>query len=384
MPVEAADRGAARRRRAAPTRRPTSRSRTASTCCATRPTAATARARRPATRARCATAPTWSSWSTPTTSTTRRSCRRWSSRSSPAGADMVIGSRLLEDRAIAGGMPRWKWLGNRLLTGIENRAFGVRFSEYHTGYRAFSADAAALDRLPAQLRRVRLRPADLRPGHRRAARASSRSRSPRATSARPRASTSSTSVRYARQTLWVLARYLADRRGARWTLLRRPRGGARREPASARDEPAPRSSARAVAPCGWSAAALILVAALSCARVRRRDAGLRARPRRARLRRPRAVDRPRRGLLGHARLRPADGVPPARLHVLRSAACTTSPASSARPRPSACASARIAGAYVGTRRSSRSSGCSRCSSGARGVALVAMALAAVYVPLRHR
>ena len=54
-------------------------------------------------------------------------------------ADMVIGSRLLEDRAIAGGMPRWKWLGNRLLTGIENRAFGVSFSEYHTGYRAFSA-----------------------------------------------------------------------------------------------------------------------------------------------------------------------------------------------------------------------------------------------------
>ena len=55
-------------------------------------------------------------------------------------ADVVIGSRLLDDRAIAGGMPRWKWLGNRLLTGIENRVFGVRFSEYHTGYRAFSAD----------------------------------------------------------------------------------------------------------------------------------------------------------------------------------------------------------------------------------------------------
>ena len=55
-------------------------------------------------------------------------------------ADIVIGSRLLDDRAIAGGMPRWKWLGNRLLTGIENRAFGVRFSEYHTGYRAFAAD----------------------------------------------------------------------------------------------------------------------------------------------------------------------------------------------------------------------------------------------------
>ena len=53
---------------------------------------------------------------------------------------MVIGSRMLRDRAIAGGMPRWKWLGNRLLTGIENRAFGVSLSEYHTGYRAFSAE----------------------------------------------------------------------------------------------------------------------------------------------------------------------------------------------------------------------------------------------------
>jgi len=63
-------------------------------------------------------------------------------------ADMVIGSRLLQDRAIAGGMPRWKWLGNRLLTGIENRAFGVRFSEYHTGYRAFSRQV--LETLPLE------------------------------------------------------------------------------------------------------------------------------------------------------------------------------------------------------------------------------------------
>ena len=55
-------------------------------------------------------------------------------------ADMVIGSRLLRHRAVAEGMPRWKWLGNRLLTGIENRVFGAQLSEYHTGYRAFSAD----------------------------------------------------------------------------------------------------------------------------------------------------------------------------------------------------------------------------------------------------
>jgi len=55
-------------------------------------------------------------------------------------ADVVIGSRLLEDRAILGGMPRWKWIGNRALTGIENRAFRRSYSEYHTGYRAFSVD----------------------------------------------------------------------------------------------------------------------------------------------------------------------------------------------------------------------------------------------------
>jgi SAM-dependent methyltransferase len=55
-------------------------------------------------------------------------------------ADVVIGSRLLEDEAIAGGMPRWKWVGNRFLTYLENTAFRRSYSEYHTGYRAFSTD----------------------------------------------------------------------------------------------------------------------------------------------------------------------------------------------------------------------------------------------------
>ena len=55
-------------------------------------------------------------------------------------ADVVMGSRLLEDETIAGGMPRWKWVGNRALTWVENRAFRRSYSEYHTGYRAFSAD----------------------------------------------------------------------------------------------------------------------------------------------------------------------------------------------------------------------------------------------------
>ena len=55
-------------------------------------------------------------------------------------ADVVIGSRLLEDEAIAGGMPRWKWVGNRFLTALENAAFRRGYSEYHTGYRAMSTD----------------------------------------------------------------------------------------------------------------------------------------------------------------------------------------------------------------------------------------------------
>jgi SAM-dependent methyltransferase len=55
-------------------------------------------------------------------------------------ADVVMGSRLLEDETIAGGMPRWKWVGNRALTWVENRTFRRHYSEYHTGYRAFSAD----------------------------------------------------------------------------------------------------------------------------------------------------------------------------------------------------------------------------------------------------
>jgi len=54
-------------------------------------------------------------------------------------AAMVLGSRLLGD-PLAGGMPRWKYVANRALTGLENRAFGLHLSEYHTGFRAYAAD----------------------------------------------------------------------------------------------------------------------------------------------------------------------------------------------------------------------------------------------------
>lgn len=54
-------------------------------------------------------------------------------------ADLVLGSRFAETgMAIAQGMPRWKYVANRLLTVAENRIMGTRLSEAHTGYRAYS------------------------------------------------------------------------------------------------------------------------------------------------------------------------------------------------------------------------------------------------------
>jgi glycosyltransferase involved in cell wall biosynthesis len=54
-------------------------------------------------------------------------------------ADMVLGSRFAKaGMARAGGMPLWKFVANRFLTGIENRLLGTDLSEMHTGYRAYS------------------------------------------------------------------------------------------------------------------------------------------------------------------------------------------------------------------------------------------------------
>lgn len=52
-------------------------------------------------------------------------------------ADVVLGSRLMGINPVKQGMPRWKYVANRLLTGLENLVFGLHLSEYHTGYRAF-------------------------------------------------------------------------------------------------------------------------------------------------------------------------------------------------------------------------------------------------------
>ena len=50
-------------------------------------------------------------------------------------ADLVLGSRMAY--AVAGGMPFYKRVSNRFLTWCENSVFGLRLSEYHTGFRAF-------------------------------------------------------------------------------------------------------------------------------------------------------------------------------------------------------------------------------------------------------
>jgi glycosyltransferase involved in cell wall biosynthesis len=52
--------------------------------------------------------------------------------------DVVLGSRILCQSSIAGGMPVYKYVANRALTFFENLMLGQKLSEYHTGYRAFS------------------------------------------------------------------------------------------------------------------------------------------------------------------------------------------------------------------------------------------------------
>ena len=54
--------------------------------------------------------------------------------------DVTLGSRILGGTALRGGMPLYKYVSNRLLTAFENLFLGVKLSEYHTGYRAFSRE----------------------------------------------------------------------------------------------------------------------------------------------------------------------------------------------------------------------------------------------------
>jgi hypothetical protein len=60
--------------------------------------------------------------------------------------DVVLASRILGRGALRGGMPVYKYIANRLLTAFQNICLGIKLSEYHTGYRAFSREV--LEALP--------------------------------------------------------------------------------------------------------------------------------------------------------------------------------------------------------------------------------------------
>lgn len=52
--------------------------------------------------------------------------------------DMVTGTRMVLGDALENGMPFWKYLPNRFLTGLENWAFSTDLSDYHNGYRGYT------------------------------------------------------------------------------------------------------------------------------------------------------------------------------------------------------------------------------------------------------
>ncbi len=127
-------------------------------------------------------------------------------------ADVVLGSRLLAQSALKQGMPWWKYVSNRFLTWCENTVFGLRLSEYHTGYRAYrrealewvnletNSDAFIFDQeIVAQFVSLKMRIAEI----------------PVPTRYFPQASSASfgQSTVYGLSILWLLARYLLHRAG---------------------------------------------------------------------------------------------------------------------------------------------------------------------------
>jgi glycosyltransferase involved in cell wall biosynthesis len=59
-------------------------------------------------------------------------------------ADIVFGSRMMvRGNALKGGMPVYKFIGNKILTFWQNRMAGIRLSEWHSGYRAYSTRSLA-------------------------------------------------------------------------------------------------------------------------------------------------------------------------------------------------------------------------------------------------
>ena len=62
--------------------------------------------------------------------------------------DVVLGSRILGTGALAGGMPPYKYMANRVLTFVQNILLGHKLSEYHTGYRGFTR--SVMESLPLE------------------------------------------------------------------------------------------------------------------------------------------------------------------------------------------------------------------------------------------
>jgi glycosyltransferase involved in cell wall biosynthesis len=62
--------------------------------------------------------------------------------------DIVLGSRILAQDAVAAGMPLHKYVANRALTAIQNLLMNQKLSEYHTGFRAYSRKV--LETLPIE------------------------------------------------------------------------------------------------------------------------------------------------------------------------------------------------------------------------------------------
>ncbi len=62
--------------------------------------------------------------------------------------DACLGSRIIGDGALKGGMPLYKYVANRVLTFVQNLCLGTKLSEFHTGFRAFSREL--LEDLPLE------------------------------------------------------------------------------------------------------------------------------------------------------------------------------------------------------------------------------------------
>ena len=61
-------------------------------------------------------------------------------------SDMVLGSRILGEESLSGGMPIYKFYGNKFLSYIQNSVYGLELSDYATGYKSYKTDI--LKRIP--------------------------------------------------------------------------------------------------------------------------------------------------------------------------------------------------------------------------------------------